>query len=133
MNELYHHGVKGMKWGVRRKLSSAKTSGKSNRTKRKSTKKRSKVTASDKRSFINDYKQTLAGDKMASFFGYRTAKIPSKKYTKGQNAAILTLSAMKAANYMSSPQGKAAINKGKLLLHNLVVDAYAKSKGIPRR
>lgn len=42
-NELYHHGVKGMKWGIRKKrTSTTKSSGKSKTSKTKSNKKKTK-------------------------------------------------------------------------------------------
>ena len=103
--KLYHHGIKGQRWGVRRfqnKDGSLTSEGEKRYLKgqeKANDKKDSKERARRAAKFSRDFAIDVMGKQVgASLFGCPVAKIPTKKMSAGQKAATLALDALFAVS-----------------------------------
>lgn len=103
--KLYHHGIKGQRWGVRRfqnKDGSLTSEGEKRYSKgqeKVNDKKDSKERARRAAKFSRDFAIDVMGKQVcASLGGCPVAKIPTKKMSAGQKAATLALDVLFAVS-----------------------------------
>lgn len=104
-NQLYHHGILGQRWGVRRFQNRDGTltsegekrysKGKEKATVKEDSKERARRAAKFSRDFAID---VMGKQVAASLLGCPVAKIPTKKMSAGQKAATLALDALFAVS-----------------------------------
>ena len=111
--ELYHHGVKGMKWGIRRKRSSSGTSGSSNPhaviSTSSSTSSGGHSTKKNTTSTVKVTKQTKT--KGASVKQYSTEKPKSRRQLKKEAAAAAEKARKDELSRMSDRELRERINR----------------------
>lgn len=110
-DELYHHGIKGMRWGVRRNRSSSGTSGSSNPHAVVSTSSSSSSGGHSTKKNTTSTVKVTKKTKGASVKQYSTEKPKSKRQIKKEAAAAAEKARKDELSRMSDKELRARINR----------------------
>ena len=109
MNELYHHGVQGMKWGVRRYDDERINAKKFNRGKKLYQKGRTITTNADKRSQLRRPVRVIAN---TATIAVPVALVAATNSRKAYNSSNPIIAAAARTPYWAIPLSGAAANAG---------------------
>lgn len=132
---IAHHGVKGMKWGVRKARKKTSTGAQRTKTKKAAAKKVKRNKLNNDRRMLDeavDFTATMMGARTAKYFlgmpyaATAVSNMMTKKQTKGRKAAEAVLIAKSAYSV-----GKIAYKIGQRNLerHNSMVNEIARENG----
>lgn len=112
-DELYHHGVKGMKWGVRKKYQSAARSLGGSHFAKNAVKNSRYLDSKGKKQALDQQAYLAAKKKSKKTGGQITYDVSKGKYTVSKNS--------------NAKSDKTKINKGKIYAKNMLISTAAGS------
>ena len=145
-DELYHHGVKGQRWGVRRyqNADGTLTSAGMKRYDYKTSDAYKNASAYDRRKMTNTHSNlsNYVGKKSANKIMYKKHNnmykdeseykkdIKKERFKRQVKASVAATAITTGALALQTIMENSDIYKARLDVNNMVVDAYAKSKGL---